>query len=66
MTSLSLNTWTSVDLHPHGYVVFPLHRFDSNEARCDWWVQNVVNNGVTVLVSSKYLSYDPRKERVQI
>ena len=51
-----MNTWTSIDLYPHGYVTVPLDRFESNKTCCDRRSQCIVRNCIRVLISNEHLS----------
>ena len=48
-------TWTAIDLSPHGYVSVPTHRSDSYVACSDWFTYFVINDGLSVTISTKDL-----------
>ena len=48
-------TWTAINLNPHGYVSVPTHRSNSYVACSDWFAYFVINDGLSVTISTKDL-----------
>ena len=48
-------TWTAIDLKPHGYVFVPSHRSNSYVACSDWFAYFVINDGLSVTITTKDL-----------
>ena len=48
-------TWTAINLNPHGYVSVPTHWSNSYVACSDWFAYFVINDGLSVTISTKDL-----------
>ena len=53
----------AIELHSHGDVSNPTGRSKTDKTCRNWWIQIVTNYGVSVRVTSEFLSNKKKKKR---